>query len=193
MVKLVYQTIASGPISLEFSQPQITVGCAADCDLVVLHPSVLLRHCTLVLQEQSLIRHPGQDPCQPDSTSASVGREYLVGDRLPVGEVWFEIQHSQLNTIAVPTSVSVGPAQPVEVPMSEEAPTFSCAHCQKSFPEPRIKRIGVVGGTVHLLCPVCTRPVVPDAPPEPVGGDRLGLIERGLAWWKRCRSKAGRC
>ena len=193
MVRLVYHSHIFGPISLEYQQPVVTVGCESGNDLVLPHPSVRPCHCQLLMQEESVILCPL--PGEPVENLGNNGerREFFVGDQLVIGEVLFEVRHSS-NTVAIPC---LGVPAPETAPAASTAnaavpaaamaglaePGYYCSNCQAFFPDAIVTRIGLKGRQKHLLCPQCSRPVESaPAPEKPPAGFFARLAARFRDW-----------
>ena len=203
MVRLVYHSHIFGPISLEYQQPVVTVGCESGNDLVLPHPSVRPCHCQLVMQEESVILCPL--PGEPVENLGNNGerREFFVGDQLVIGEVLFEVRHSS-NTVAIPclgaSAPETAPAAPngsltaaiasaanavAPVPAMEGSAEgqYYCSNCQAFFSDAIVTRIGLKGRQKHLLCPQCSRPVESaPAPEKPPAGFFAWLAARFRDW-----------
>lgn len=182
MVKLVYQTSAFGRLGLEYPRPVITVGSAPDNDLVLPHPSVRPRHCLIEFREDRVV------VCAPAGAAADQAepsREYGLGERLAIGAVVFEVEHSA-STVAIPRERPPEEPEPVAF-----GPLYFCPNCQKHYPLSALTRIGLERRRKHLLCPKCSREVIPPEGPAATGG-LLRWLQRqasGLAraFWRRRR------
>ncbi len=168
MVKLVYQT-SLGPISLEYEQSSISVGSAADNDLVLPHASVLPYYGRIELEEEGV-----------RVLSAEGGRveEVSVGGRFTVGEVTLEVHHSG-NTVGIPLGALAAPAVMADDPTAP----FYCENCLVHFHDHEVKRIGIQGRGKHLLCPRCSRELVPTHVLAAPAEGFVRRLKRGLARW----------
>jgi len=203
MVRLVYHSHLFGPISLEYQQPVVTVGCESGNDLVLPHPSVRPYHCQLVMQEESVIFCPRPGESVENLGNNGERREFFVGDQLVIGEVLFEVRHSS-NTVAIPclgapapetapvaatanytaaaasTAPAAGPAAAMAGSVEGQ---YYCSNCQAFFSDAVVTRIGLKGRQKHLLCPQCSRPVETMSEPEkPPAGFFARLAARFRGW-----------
>lgn len=171
MVKLVYHTSVTGPISLDYNRPTITVGSAPGNDLVLPHPSVRPRHCQIEFREDRVVvgAPPGAAADQ-----AEPSREYGIGERLLIGAVVFTVEHSA-NTVAIPRE-----RPPEEPPVVATGPQYFCPNCRKYYSLSELTRIGLERRRKHLLCPKCSREVIPPAQPA---------ARRGFVFWAKRGAK----
>jgi len=167
MVKLVYHS-TTGPIALEYEQALISVGSAADNDLVLPHPSVQPYHCKLALQADS-VQEQAWDGSRVAADVISVGGKWQVG------ELEFDVQEAGAS-VAIPQGALAQHALPVDDP---DAPYY-CESCQLHFHDHQVKRVGLQGKAKHVLCPRCSRPLVlsqrEEAPPSGI----VQKIKRGF-------------
>ncbi len=179
MVKLVYHTRTLGPIGLDYCRPVATVGSDPGNDLVLPHPSVRPRHCILEFLEDCVRLAPPPDGAVPDpAADALAGRQFFVGDQLAIGEVMFEIQPSG-RTVVIPQY-----QPPREPEFVGTGPLYFCEHCQRSYPASTLTRIGLVGRPKRLLCPKCSRELVPPRQ-EIAAGGFLARVRRAFAGFGR--------
>jgi hypothetical protein len=178
VLKLVYHAGVFGPIHLEYGRPVIRVGRSDDNDLVLRHPSVEPHHCLLAFRDEKVVCLPPDAALSPEvDLRALAGPEFGVGEQIIIGELQFSLVHSA-RTVAIP---AVDGRDSGAQAVADEAATgagrggdqrhYFCAHCQRSFPNAEVKRVGLVGHAKRYLCPKCSRLLdVETEPPKPPPG-----------------------
>ncbi len=159
MVKLVYHTVALGPINLDYGKALVRVGSSEDNDLVLLHPSVKAHDCLLVFRDETLTVLPPEFPVAADTDLRAFKDEiYQKGDTLNIGALAFQVGHSN-NTVSLP------PPGPAGAPPVNDARAFSdphryyCGHCRSFIAPAEVKKLGLVGQSKRAFCPKCSHPV----------------------------------
>lgn len=124
------------------------------------------QHCELTVSELGVkVRD-----LQSSNGTAVEGRlvaeaELKDGERLVLGDVELRVVIPPVR-IAIPELSEpepVGPAflpdgQPACDTHRDQAAAFRCVHCQRTFCDGCVRRLGLAGGPLRLLCPVCSYP-----------------------------------
>lgn len=167
MVTLVIESGPNAGQTLALVHGPNLLGRAADCTVVVDHPTVSGHHCEIFVSEFGVrVRDLGSsNGTEVDGTPAAPEAELRDGQVLKMGEV-------RLRVVIPPPRVAIPELSVPEDDRLTFTPeglpacrnhrntpaTYVCTRCERTFCEPCIHTLRVAGGQLRRMCPACSHP-----------------------------------
>ena len=185
MARLLVKTEGISNPAIELNLGLNRVGRSPETDFPIEHPTVSSVHCEFVLSGGAVTIRD----C--DSTNGTFvngepvkEKNLLPGQTVHLGEVELFVETTEV-TIAIPKVFRPVPAPPVvrkdgsmlccRHPQAQV--THRCTHCHEVMCAACVHRLQRKGGKLLELCPLCSYPCEPIAPPKPRKKSFLQLLK----------------